>query len=1469
MVDEKSKQFHPPVLKKPEDASIFKVQLKAHAVVFKYWQYIQTTKHADLPDKGTDVLVAGVDDDKIKAKEKNEIAFTNLTFAFADPQFVGMVVVGMTPEWPEGAAWLVMEAFYQKYVPNDMVAEIETRNRLSNLKIKANEDPFDFFAKVAEIRNRAPEVKIEEREIISLIVQKAPFKYKSLISSEMERLGTNMTLNGLSMALHNHYRLMSCEEGKAESDSDSEKEIALSTFNGSCFKCKKKGHKANECPGGGNNNNGGNNTNKGRGGGNNSSNNNNNNSNKNGTGKFKGKCNNCGKVGHMAKDCWDDDANAGKRPAWFKQGGSKETAAATIEFLLCSTSMGNGLRDMLTGPNLFIFDSAATRHVTNSSEAMTGLRKATESDNMCLSNQSEGAVAQIGTLKGTLSGKNGSNKHAVSMSEVAVMPGGFNLFSMSAVTEKGWTAGGNAEMCWVEKGDQKIVFDIKIKTKNGALFCANITRVGQHDEVAALTIQQAHSQFGHVNEDATRKMAKALGLELTKGTFGVCESCAIGKAKQKNVPKATDLESRDDSLKRVYMDIASIKNQKGTKQVKFRHWHMMVIGGINLKFSKFYETKNGMIEPTCEQLSKWAQEGYGIEAIRMDNAKENKALQKRCKSADWKLPIKFEYTARHTPQENSPVETGFGTMANRARAMMVEAMVPYQWRRVLMPEACKTATKLDGLTVVQWQGKEATRYEHWCGQNPKFANHLRTWGEAGTVTVKEKMAAKVDDRGKTCMMIGYADDHAGDVYRLWTPVTRAVYISRDVTWLNRMFFTEKVDEAVTYDSDSESVKETIRVEEGSQAAEVQGREKQPRSELVRANATTMNRGTTRSGRVIRPTPKLLEQVLEAEESKENPDEQLEVALLTAMMPAELVLSSAEEKFYDALEWLEPEYDEWEYANVGAGLGGGFADTSELHVMKYDEAMNMADKKEVGEWHDAVMEEKERMDKHVVFKAVPLEKVPEGAKILTSTWAMKKKANGKKRARLNARGFEQVDGEHYSEDNKAAPVVALSTIMMLLVLIVMLGWTANLVDVNGAFLLGEFEDGLNLFMHVPQGFERFYPKNVVLLLLKTLYGCKQSAKRFWVKLLAVLYLMEFKRGMADPCLYFQWTDEGLVLIASWVDDLLMCGNEALVMKVKKQLFEHLDCDDVGELTEYVGCKIERDKDSIRLTQPVLLQSFEDEFEIPMFSEVRTPAVAGQVLQSGSEGAIVSAEEQTTYRSGVGKLLHLMRWSRPEIQNAVRELSRFFSGASMAHVSAMYRVMTYCLSSKNRGRLLKPERKCTEGELKTFKFRVKGRSDSNFATDPATRRSVTGYSVFLEGAPTATKSKMQECVTTSVTEAEYVSAADCAQEMLFQKHVLESIGLHVELPMILEIDNKGAIDLANNWGSSGRTKHVDVRHHFLRELKEEGILKFEWIGTASNSSDIFTKNVDVSTYEKHVAVYCGASQSKEEGVAGHDS
>jgi len=483
----------------------------------------------------------------------------------------------------------------------------------------------------------------------------------------------------------------------------------------------------------------------------------------------------------------------------------------------------------------------------------------------------------------------------------------------------------------------------------------------------------------------------------------------------------------------------------------------------------------------------------------------------------------------------------------------------------------------------------------------------------------------------------------------------------------------------------------------------------------------------------------------------------------------------------------------------------------------------------------------------------LRDVPEGAKIITSTWAMKKKANGTFRARLNARGFEQVEGVHYHKSNIASPVTNDMSIRIIMVLALMAGWIAKIVDVKGAFLHGEFEqDDEPIYMGVPQGFESHYEDDVVLLLGRTIYGLKNAARAFWKELLKAFSKMDCERSKADPCMYFQWTAIGLMVWLSWIDDCVCFGNETDVEKSRNQMKELFDCDDVGDMNEYVGCKIEKGNGTFKFTQPVMVQSFEDEFDLPNNNPV-TPGEPGDTLRKADDAESLGKEETTYYRKGIGKLLHMMRWSRPEIYNSVRDCSRHMSSVTKHHIKAMHRVMKHVVATPTRGWKLKPNRSW-DGKDKSMEFVINGISDSDYAACKSTRRSVSGYAVFLEGAPVTVKSSMQKTVALSVTEAELMAGVTCAQDMLYARKVMESLQLKVRLPMLLEMDNKGAVDLANNWTVGGRTRHIETRQLFLRELKEEGVLSIKWKSGEDNPSDLFTKNLPGPLFRKHMVTFC---------------
>jgi hypothetical protein len=195
----------------------------------------------------------------------------------------------------------------------------------------------------------------------------------------------------------------------------------------------------------------------------------------------------------------------------------------------------------------------------------------------------------------------------------------------------------------------------------------------------------------------------------------------------------------------------------------------------------------------------------------------------------------------------------------------------------------------------------------------------------------------------------------------------------------------------------------------------------------------------------------------------------------------------------------------------------------------------------------------------------------------------------------------------------------------------------------------------------------------------------------------------------------------------------------------------------------------------------------------------------------------------------------------------------TGASDAHMKAMKRVMEYCVETKDRGLLLKPDVKWN-GDPE-FKLVICGILDSDFAKDQETRKSVSGNSIFQCGAPVIQRSTMQRIVALWVTEAELFAATNNAQEMLYTKRIIESLGLHVQFPMILEVDTKGTVDLVNKYSVGWRTRHVETRQYFMRQLKEENIIKVIWTPGELNSSDLYTKNMARADLEKHKKAYVG--------------
>ena len=302
-----------------------------------------------------------------------------------------------------------------------------------------------------------------------------------------------------------------------------------------------------------------------------------------------------------------------------------------------------------------------------------------------MGNKHEVSSTKVGKLSGTMCTKDGQAIGKVRFENVTLVKTGYNLFSLTLLQLKGWKLFGDNKSIWLEKDGHKLIFDIPIKTPNGIIFATYISR---DTGLAAIEAQpkvtksykQAHQVFGHVGKAMTLKMAKHQGWIITGITDDICESCQVAKAKQKSLPKHSE-EENEVNIKRVHLDISTIKGRKlpdgkygpsPTKPV----WLLIVDARTQRKISAFFNTKDEIVQYTCELFSRWKRNENKVTHIRMDNAGENQKLANEVNNNKWKLDVLIEYTARDTPQQNSLVEVGFNTLACRAKALMYEANVP-------------------------------------------------------------------------------------------------------------------------------------------------------------------------------------------------------------------------------------------------------------------------------------------------------------------------------------------------------------------------------------------------------------------------------------------------------------------------------------------------------------------------------------------------------------------------------------------------------------------------------------------------------------------------------------------------------------------------------------------------------------------------------------------------------------------------
>lgn len=304
---------------------------------------------------------------------------------------------------------------------------------------------------------------------------------------------------------------------------------------------------------------------------------------------------------------------------------------------------------------------------------------------------------------------------------------------------------------------------------------------------------------------------------------------------------------------------------------------------------------------------------------------------------------------------------------------------------------------------------------------------------------------------------------------------------------------------------------------------------------------------------------------------------------------------------------------------------------------------------------------------------------------------------------------------------------------------------------------------------------------------------------------------------------------MIFVAIYVDDVLYFTNcNDMKLNLQYILTTHFKMKDLGIAECCVGLHITRDNNTIYLDQSKYIEEILEKFNMSDCKPVDTPADSNQRLTNDLPSNANFNKSAIPYQQAVGNLLYLIQGTRPDIAYAVNTVSRFNNNFGEMHWTAVKRIMRYLKGTISLKLAFK----------RSDNHQCIGFSDADWAADVDSRKSCTGYLFTRSGAAITWSSKRQPTVALSTAEAEYMALASATQEGMWLKQLEDEL-FSCSKPINIFCDNQSTISLVENNGYSARCKHIDIRHHYVREKLSEGKIILHYIKTDENPADAMTK------------------------------
>ena len=389
------------------------------------------------------------------------------------------------------------------------------------------------------------------------------------------------------------------------------------------------------------------------------------------------------------------------------------------------------------------------------------------------------------------------------------------------------------------------------------------------------------------------------------------------------------------------------------------------------------------------------------------------------------------------------------------------------------------------------------------------------------------------------------------------------------------------------------------------------------------------------------------------------------------------------------------------------------------------------------------------------------------------------------------------------------------------------------------------------MEMPAGYGE---EGCVFRLLKALYGLKQ-APRAWYLMVSrfIKEVLLFNECVSDPCLFFLRTKSGrLILLFLFVDDFQVSYHlfdRDQWGELKQKLVDRFRTKDMGESKWILGMRIQRDRvaGTLTLDQELYVSKALEKFGMSECRVMTTPAVSAAEKESDEDGAGLPADK-AKYLEIVGTLLYAMISTRLDISYAVQKLTRHMQEPLRRHMVAAEHTLRYLAGAKELGLIFGRVHSEKRSSSDPLELVVEAYADADWANDKLDRKSITGWVAKINGDVVSWASKKQRTVAQSTCEAELYAEGAAMSEVLWLRGLLGEMGLRVQEPSMILGDNQSTIALSEHGVKSERTKHVDVKYHFITDEISKGSVGVKWVPSAEQQADILTKALARPLFEK---------------------